>query len=488
MIDIPGNAFWGSYLESNTSSLHTSLCEHNLRTSLWESEFSILSALGNANDKSLDSVFGIDSSSRIHNLLGHAAGNRSGIIDALEIKIQVVDPITGVGSGAYSSELNTIFLSNEFIYKSSISAISRVVTEEIGHAIDALINPQDSSGDEGEIFAAFVSGDKASQKLISASTEDDSGVIYLGDKAVRVEFNGVVTLHEHAAYSGRTKSFGIGNHSYVGNDFNDIATSISIPSGSNLIVELFEHANFQGRSTVVTYSQASIGADWSDPNWRVSHLNDAVSSMRIRQRQSNEIVFYQHANFQGLAHIGTRGNHRTVRFNDDYSSIDLPNGARIDVFEHSNYGGRTASYTSDISFLGALNDQVSSYQAYQASNHGEAISSIIDRLRSLNPSQINDALRLYGIARNNTWIQGFSNIMKRVMSTIPLFNGFNRVRNGDSVNGAIELAKFVKIPFTNISWWSTLTPQFKSNVVTGLRAITGEYNNGVRISDLLNSP
>ena len=488
MLETTDPAFCNTYLVQGSSFFSSNMLEERLAVSLIESESSIFGALGKTNIRCLDSIFGIDSSLRIQNLLSHAANNRSGIVDALGINFQIVDSITGVDSGAYSSQLNTIFLANDFILNSSASQVAKVVTEEIGHAIDALINPQDSPGDEGEIFSAFVAGETGLGRFSSAQEEDDSGVIYIGNKLINVEFNGTVTLHEHAAYSGKTKSFGIGNYAYVGNDFNDIATSISVPAGSNLIVELFEHANFQGRSTVVTYSQASIGADWSDPNWRVSYLNDAVTSIRVRQRQSNEIVFYQHSKFQGLAHIGTTGNNRTVRFNDDYSSIDLPNGARIDVFEHSNYGGRAASYSSDISFLGALNDQVSSYQAYRAGNHSETVGVIIDRLKSLNPSQINDALRLYAIARNNSWVLNFSNFMKPILATVPLINGFDRVRNGDPVNGAIELAKFVKIPFTKISWWSTLAPQFKSNVVTGLKAITGEYSNGVRIGDLLNSP
>lgn len=488
MLEAADLAFLNTTLDSSSGFLNNNILEERLVASLRESNSSILSALGNATSRSLDSIFGIDSNSRILNLLSHTVQTRSGVIDALGINLQIVDSITGVGSGAYSSELNTMFLASEFIQSSSVSEVARVVTEEIGHAIDNLINPQDSSGDEGEIFSAFVAGETLSERSSGAREEDDSGILYFGDKLINVEFNGVVTLYEHAAYSGRAKSFGIGNYAYVGNDFNDIATSISVPAGSNLIVELFEHANFQGRSTVVTYSQASIGADWSDPNWRVSHLNDTVSSMRVRQRLNNELVFYQHSNFQGLGHIGTTGNNRTVRFNDDYSSIDLPNGARIDVFEHSNYGGRSASYSSDISFLGSLNDQVSSYQSYQASNRSEVIGVVIDRLRSLNPSQVNNALRLFAIASNNTWILSFSNFMKPFLATIPLLNGFDRVRNGDPVNGVISLASFVKIPGTGISWWSTLTPQFKSNVVTGLRAITGEYNNGVRISDLLNSP
>ena len=68
---------------------------------------------------------------------------------------------------------------------------------------------------------------------------------------------------EPVEYKGAALSFGLGSHAYLGINFNDRATSIAIPAGCGLVAEVFENANYQGGSTVISYSQMSIGTDWS---------------------------------------------------------------------------------------------------------------------------------------------------------------------------------------------------------------------------------
>ena len=187
---------------------------------------------------------------------------------------------------------------------------------------------------------------------------------------------------------------------------------------------------------------------------------------------------YQHSTFQGLGHSEQLGNKRFVRFNEDYSSIDLPTGARIDIFEHSNYGGRKISLTSDAATLGLLNDRVSSFQAYRPSNIAEVASVLVDRFNLLNPSQTLNALRWYGVFTNNSVI---NSVIKQVQSIAGIVTGLNKVRSGDPVNGIQDL--FNVPPF---SPWKYIPGPLKNQVVTGLRAITGENVNGVKISDLLN--
>ena len=429
-------------------------------------------------DSKLDFIFGDDALTRIQQLFNsNPSSNNSSIIGTLGINVKIVDAITGVETGAYSQAANMIFISDWLIQSHTLDQCAEVLIEEIGHAIDSIINPfKDSMGDEGELFSAYVLGKSLEQLPGSVYSENDTGNIsYLGSDVI-VEFNKSVTLFQDAAFKGRSKPFGIGNYAFIGSDFNDIATSISIAPNQNIVVELYEHANFQGRSTVVSYSQASIGADWNDPNWRVSHLNDAISSLRVREQRPSEIILYQHSNFQGLGHSEQLGNKRIARFNDDYSSIDLPRSAVIDVFEHTNYGGRKITLTRDSATLGVLNDRVSSFQAYRPTNISEVANVMYDRLMIMNPSQVSNGLWWYALLTNNSAMRS---ALKWVNPIAGIITAFDKVRTGDPVNGIMELLRVPPMSPVKYIPKPLLVP-----VESGFRAITGEVN-GVKISDLL---
>ncbi|RAL24615.1 hypothetical protein DL897_08810 [Thermoflavimicrobium daqui] len=83
--------------------------------------------------------------------------------------------------------------------------------------------------------------------------------------------SGCVTLYEHANFQGRAKRF-CGDTSYVGNDFNDIASSVKVDCSVNSVT-LFEHANYQGR--YVTYHGCQkIG-------YVGNSFNDIISSLAV---------------------------------------------------------------------------------------------------------------------------------------------------------------------------------------------------------------
>ena len=95
----------------------------------------------------------------------------------------------GVGRGAYSQANDTIYLNRELLHTDPAMA-ERVLTEEVGHAIDARINTQDAVGDEGDIFSALMHGDKVSESELQAMRADnDHGVINVNGQRVEVEYS-----------------------------------------------------------------------------------------------------------------------------------------------------------------------------------------------------------------------------------------------------------------------------------------------------------
>ena len=96
----------------------------------------------------------------------------------------------GMHGGAYSADTNTIYISEELL-NADPELAATVLLEEIGHAIDTLVNDSDTQGDEGEIFGRLVGGETLSESELEAiRAEDDSGTIVIGGVRVDVEYSG----------------------------------------------------------------------------------------------------------------------------------------------------------------------------------------------------------------------------------------------------------------------------------------------------------
>jgi subtilisin family serine protease len=105
--------------------------------------------------------------------------------DLTNIKI-VPEASINFALGAFAGTNNTIYLSEEFLTANldNPTAVSKVLLEEIGHAIDWQINDTDTRGDEGEIFAAIVTGAKISPLI---REEDDSATAYIDSSEIAIE-------------------------------------------------------------------------------------------------------------------------------------------------------------------------------------------------------------------------------------------------------------------------------------------------------------
>ncbi|MFK7856760.1 MAG: hypothetical protein AB8B79_21765, partial [Granulosicoccus sp.] len=107
-----------------------------------------------------------------------------------ESVLQDQSGIQGAGQafGAYSSENDTIYISQQLLDSDPAKA-TQILTEEVGHALDARLNTSDAAGDEGDIFARLVGGEEISSAQLSAlKAENDSGTIIVDGKEVEVEY------------------------------------------------------------------------------------------------------------------------------------------------------------------------------------------------------------------------------------------------------------------------------------------------------------
>jgi hypothetical protein len=71
-----------------------------------------------------------------------------------EVEI-LADGILDGAVGAFSAQTGKIYLS-ESVVNGDAGRLRAVLLEEIGHYLDLVVNAQDTTGDEGELFSALV--------------------------------------------------------------------------------------------------------------------------------------------------------------------------------------------------------------------------------------------------------------------------------------------------------------------------------------------
>ncbi|MGM3308239.1 Calx-beta domain-containing protein [Anabaena sp. WFMT] len=90
--------------------------------------------------------------------------------------------------GAFAGETNKIYLSEKLLSSGSIELIKDIVIEEVGHFLDKQINVADTPGDEGQLFAAVVTGKQLNaDQIAEIKTEDDSSTIFVDGQLLTVE-------------------------------------------------------------------------------------------------------------------------------------------------------------------------------------------------------------------------------------------------------------------------------------------------------------
>ena len=92
-------------------------------------------------------------------------------------------------AGAYAIETGTIYLNQAWLQTADQQAAVAVLTEELGHHLDARLNASDTSGDEGELFALLLLGENpATEQRSRLTQEDDWGVVTVAGEQQIAEY------------------------------------------------------------------------------------------------------------------------------------------------------------------------------------------------------------------------------------------------------------------------------------------------------------
>ena len=161
----------------------------------------------------------------------------------------------------------------------------------------------------------------------------------------------VATIYADCNYSGQSQTLSPGDYDMARIQLpNDSISSIRVPAGMR--VRLFENSGFGGRSLDVTSDTSCLtGMRWgnSQQTW-----NDYVSSIRVEDLPNLAATIYADCNYSGQSQTLSPGDYDMARIqlpNDSISSIRVPAGLRVQLFEHAGFGGRSLEVTSDTSCL-----------------------------------------------------------------------------------------------------------------------------------------
>jgi len=94
------------------------------------------------------------------------------------------------------------------------------------------------------------------------------------------------------------------------------------------------------------------------------YLTAIASLFTLSIHAQNYVTVYEDCNFYGRSFILTPGNYRTYQMkigNDQLSSIRVPQGLRVTLYEHDNFTGSSRTITADMNCIeAAWNDRTSS--------------------------------------------------------------------------------------------------------------------------------
>jgi hypothetical protein len=128
---------------------------------------------------------------------------------------------------------------------------------------------------------------------------------------------------------------------------NDSVSSMKVPVGWR--VTMYQHAGFQGATQVLVADTPAL------PNF-----NDACSSMVV----DGPVCVFEHENFGGRSQIFGEGRYDLPSLgavpNDAVSSVKVPSGWQVTLFEHAGFAGPSRVLLGDSPSLPGFNDKVSS--------------------------------------------------------------------------------------------------------------------------------
>jgi Ca2+-binding RTX toxin-like protein len=258
--------------------------------------------------------------------------------------------------GAFAAATNTLYLSEELIKTADLNAITAVFLEEYGHYLDSILNYQDTAGDEGEYFAAVVTGEDLSPwDIARLQTENDQVVVTLAGQAVVIEQNlpvislgitpinanenntsGVFTLGRSGdTSSSLTVNYTIGGTATNGTDYGSLSGTVTFAAGSPIATvavnpiddNLYEFTEtvtltLAAATTYTLGTNSTATLTITDNDLVVTQLTSNGYNDYVTAISSNNVVWYGLDGYDNEIYLynGTSTTQLTNNSYDDYAT------------------------------------------------------------------------------------------------------------------------------------------------------------------------
>lgn len=158
--------------------------------------------------------------------------------------------------------------------------------------------------------------------------------------------SGKVTLYADANYSGDSASLGVGRYNQVPFG-NDKLSSLRVPKGMK--ITLYEDGSYSGQKMVCAMDTPYVG----------DSVNDEISSFVIEESSSVGVIAYTDASYGGWSREFAPGKYDLGASigNDKLSSLYIPDGYKVTLYEDTNYAGKQLVLLSNTPHLGDFNDR-----------------------------------------------------------------------------------------------------------------------------------
>ena len=174
--------------------------------------------------------------------------------------IQVLEGTVLPGAaGAYAISTGTIYLNGDWLASASEDRVFAVLTEELGHHLDGLLNDTDTQADEGKEFAQLLNLAVVANNDIAL--RGDYGIAYVDSVEVGLEYS-----HSQS----HTSSVGGGGGSWLSPPIRKF--EVSLPD------------RLEAFSVVLEFDQFAENVPWSIPQVYsdvLAFVNDAASLIEI---------------------------------------------------------------------------------------------------------------------------------------------------------------------------------------------------------------
>ncbi len=154
-------------------------------------------------------------------------------------------------------------------------------------------------------------------------------------------------VYTDADYCGWSQEIADGDHASFGAVGSDSISSVIIPPDYQVV--FYQDANFGGKKLHCRRDTPRLGA-----------ANDANNCARVRKFGATEErlpIIYQDADFAGWSQELGPGGFQTIELgNDSISSVLVPAGYKVTLYENQSYGGRSVELFEDTGSLSRHSD------------------------------------------------------------------------------------------------------------------------------------